>query len=71
MFLDGKYKAKRVSNGSNAIVVLSSTSVCCYVVLYCAIFRACRTNIYKKLVTFRYSYVKEYCSLDLKRNRIR
>lgn len=47
---DGKQKTERISDGSDAVVILSSTVIYCYALDYYSNFRASWTNVHAQLV---------------------
>lgn len=50
-FADGKQKTEGISDGSDAVVILSSSIIYCYALDRYSNFRASWTNVYPQLVT--------------------
>lgn len=55
LLTDDKQKTEGVSDGSDAVVILSSTIICCYAVDRCPNFGAGRTDVHAQLVTVGHS----------------
>jgi len=59
-FTDDKQETEGVSDGSNAVVILSSATICCYAVDCCSSFRTGWTDVYAQLVAAGHSMFLKY-----------